>query len=241
MRKSTRAALGIGMWLVIYFFAVYLAPFIGFIHAFVQTHTWLSTGEISQAVFLIISLVLISAFTKGDMAAYGLRWVKLGRLIKPVAMGIGASVLFFVLSGILMVIIGPVAEGLRGPFVGKRLLNFVLTIVVLASTCEEIFYRGLIQGFLSPLKDDGFKLFKAHISVPVTICALGFGFGHLCLLSSMPIGVVVSIIASATVLGFIAGYYREQTGSLMPAIAVHMTFNVVSGVIPMVLMREMPG
>jgi membrane protease YdiL (CAAX protease family) len=48
---------------------------------------------------------------------------------------------------------------------------------------------------------------------------------------------VVFIVINATILGLLAGYYRETSGSIIPAIAVHMTFNVVGAGLPMVLMR----
>jgi membrane protease YdiL (CAAX protease family) len=142
---------------------------------------------------------------------------------------------------IVMMISGPPGGDEGGPAMSKGLLNFVLTVVILASICEEIFNRGLVQGFLSPLKDKGVKLGKVHISLPVTICGLLFGLGHLCLLGNMDSRVVVLIVISATALGFVAGYFREKTDSLMPAIAVHMTFNIVSGVIPRLLMRLATG
>lgn len=38
-------------------------------------------------------------------------------------------------------------------------------------------------------------------------------------------------LANAAVLGLIAGYYREKSGSLIPAIGAHMTFNIVGVVV----------
>jgi len=37
---------------------------------------------------------------------------------------------------------------------------------------------------------------------------------------------VLFTIISAIVLGIVAGFYRERTGSILPAIVVHMSFNV---------------
>jgi hypothetical protein len=107
------------------------------------------------------------------------------------------------------------------------MVKTIISIWLIASTCEEIFYRGLILSFLAPLKEYGFKLFRSHISVPVIVSAIGFGLGHLCLLNQMESIIVVGIVISATLLGFIAGYFREKTGSLVPAIAAHLTFNIV--------------
>jgi membrane protease YdiL (CAAX protease family) len=119
------------------------------------------------------------------------------------------------------------------------LIRAILSVWVLASICEEVFCRGLLQGFLDPLRGYGLTVFRWHISVPVIVCALGFGLGHLILLGRMASPMVAFIVVSGSILGLLAGYYRETTGSIIPAIAVHMTFNVVGAGIPMVLMRIM--
>jgi membrane protease YdiL (CAAX protease family) len=235
MKRSVRILLGIGIWLIVYLLAVYLIPKVSFIARFVSNTDWLSRGEISQVSFLILSLALIVQLPGRDRQLYGFRGAQVGQLIKPVALGVLVSVSFFIMNFIVILISGmPDIQG-SNPITDKSILNFILTVVILASICEEIFNRGLIQGFLSPLKENGFRLFRVF-SLPVTICALLFGLGHLCLLRSMEPRVVTLIIISATALGFIAGFYREKTGSLLPAIAVHMTFNIVSGVIPRLLM-----
>ena len=46
---------------------------------------------------------------------------------------------------------------------------------------------------------------------------------------------LIAILVSTTVLGFIAGYYREKTGSLLPAISAHTTFNIVGTLTPVVV------
>jgi membrane protease YdiL (CAAX protease family) len=74
-----------------------------------------------------------------------------------------------------------------------------------------------------------------HISLPVALCAVCFGLGHLCLYGRVPDMLLISILVSTTVAGLVAGYYREQTGSLLPAIAAHMTFNIVGTLVPLAL------
>ena len=107
--------------------------------------------------------------------------------------------------------------------------RFVLSVVLLASICEEVFARGLVLGFLAPLKRYSLAVLRWRLSAPVLISALGFGLGHLCLLGSMDSRMVVLIVVNAAVLGLLAGYHREKTGSILPAIAVHMAFNIVGG------------
>jgi membrane protease YdiL (CAAX protease family) len=241
MKNGLRVLLAIGIWLAIYLLGVYVIPSIGFIDALVEKHGWLSNSEISQAVFFILSLAVIIFLPGEDRSVYGLRGVRFGRLVKPVALAVGVCLLFFILTAMVMMITGLPDEGPGGPAMNKGLLNFIVTVVIVASICEELFLRGLIQGLLSPLKEHGLNLSKVRVSWPVTICALLFGLGHLCLLGDMDPRMVTLIVISSTALGFIAGYFREKTDSLVPAIAVHMTFNIVSGVIPRLLMMAVAG
>jgi membrane protease YdiL (CAAX protease family) len=85
-----------------------------------------------------------------------------------------------------------------------------------------------------PLKKYGFTLAKKYISLPVIIGALFFGTMHLMLLTTgMNIFMVGAVFVSTCVLGLIAGYYREKTASLIPAIVAHMIFNIVGTVLSM--------
>ena len=240
MKNSTRILLGIAIWLIIYLLGVYLIPRVGFISGIVTGADWLSNGEISQVSFLILSLILIYRLPGGDRERYGFRGTSIGQLIAPVAMGVLVSIGFFVLNFVVVLVAGLPGGPQGGPIADKSLLNFVLTVVILASVCEEIFSRGLVQGFLSPLREKSFRLFGLF-SLPVTIAGLLFGLGHFCLLRAMEPRMVILIVLSASALGLIAGHYREKTGSLLPAIAVHMTFNIVSGVVPKLLMMLATG
>ena len=43
------------------------------------------------------------------------------------------------------------------------------------------------------------------------------------------------VIVLTSLLGIVAGYYREKTGSLIPAIIIHALFNI-GGMLPMWLL-----
>jgi membrane protease YdiL (CAAX protease family) len=128
---------------------------------------------------------------------------------------------------ILVSIGGPgiVGEGL-GSIRGMSALQMFLWVFVLASIAEEFLFRGLMQGLLAPLSSYGIQLPKTHLTVPVILPALAFGLGHLLLLGSTAVPLVITIVISTTLLGLVAGRYREKTGSIVPAIVVHMMFNV---------------
>jgi len=63
--------------------------------------------------------------------------------------------------------------------------------------------------------------------MPVIIAALLFGLVHLGLLTmKVEAKYVLVIVAGAVVVGLVAGFFREKTGSLWPAVAVHALFNI---------------
>lgn len=118
-------------------------------------------------------------------------------------------------------------------------VKVVVSVWLLASTAEEMLFRGLLLGALSPLSRRAWSVGRCRTSLPVVIAAVLFGLVHLGLLRVMAAPMVVLIVVMATVAGLVAGYYREKTGSLVPAVAAHFTFNVVSGGVVMILSRVM--
>ncbi len=127
-------------------------------------------------------------------------------------------------------------EGMgKAPFTDSLLKN-IISIWILVSMIEEIFYRGFLQTFLNPLKDIGLKLGKVYLSLPIITAAIMFVLMHLCLLGKMPDRMVYFVIVNAFILGLIAGYYREKSRSLIPAYFVHLAFNIVGMMIPQIMM-----
>ena len=233
MKDSMRLIIGLIMWAIIYFMSLYVIPRLGIFSKLLESPA-ISPGEITQTAFLVFSIILILILRRSNLS-FGFKVAGLRPIIKSVLVSIPAVFLFFIITSIMAVITGISPDQQQASDIGKSAVNFLITVVLIASICEEIFYRGFLYGFLEPLKKHGFQLFRAFISLPVIICALLFGFGHLCLLSMMSIVVVAGIVISATILGFIAGYYREKTGSLIPAIAAHMTFNIIGYGIPLII------
>ena len=109
---------------------------------------------------------------------------------------------------------------------GMSPLRAVLFIWILSSFCEELFARGFLQGHLAMEAQRGTHLFgRWFLGVPVWVSAILFGLGHLVLWPVLG-AASIPICVSAAVLGLIAGYYRQETGSLLPAFLVHLLFNV---------------
>lgn len=232
MKPFLRLLYGILVFLGVYSLSLFVIPSIGPVRNLVQASDWLGPGTISQVSFLILSLLLILALGRGRFRRFGFRGSS------PVALG-WALLIGLVVSGLLMFVNmvimsiamgpGPPPEN-SGP--GESFLTIILTVWILASTCEEIFYRGFLQNFLEPLRSYGVTILKLRISVPVFFCAAAFSLGHLCLLGMMPGLVVGQILFSCFVSGMIAGVFMEKTGSLLPAVGVHMMFNVTGMMLP---------
>lgn len=90
---------------------------------------------------------------------------------------------------------------------------FVL-FVICASSQEELIFRGTLLGIFNNALAQGQWL------GPVTLSAVLFGLLHL------SVGPITA--AAATLLGFLAGYARFRTGSLVTAILCHSAFNLAS-------------
>ena len=235
MNNSLRLITGVIFGAIIFLTALYVIPSIGFISTFTDNSP-IGNGDITQFTLLGISLILAYYLSGKNLTLYGFKLTGIKYLIKPILISVFSVIIFFVVMNIMMAVTGLKPDELGGSGLDKSILNFLITVALFASICEEIFYRGLIYSFLEPLKKYRFRFFKSYISLPVTVCALMFGLGHLCLLGKMSYVIVISIVVSATLLGFIAGYYREKTGSILPAIAAHITFNLVAFGIPTIMM-----
>lgn len=178
-------------------------------------------GFMVQVGILILSALLILAISKGELSRYGFRIGKNIQLPRFVILGL---VVGFASSLTGLAAPGDIPQPPYGSF-----FDLVIGVWILASIAEEVLTRGLIQGFLSPLTELGFSIGGMRISLPVLISAVFFGLMHLGLLSTGAnfISVIILVIF-AFILGIVAGYYREKSGSLIPAIVIHICGNVGS-------------
>ena len=201
MSKIGRLFLSIAIAGSIYWLALFIIPSLSLFKEVLES-AWISKGNITQATYLVLSLILIAIFSQGNFAAYGFKPIRVNQLVKPVLIGIPIGLLVILLMIITTILSGFPTDGDEPQALTGGILRTIISIWIIASVVEELFYRGLVQSLLAPLKDYGFKLFKVSISVPVTIAALLFGLGHFCLLSNMPDKMVINIVIAATVLGF---------------------------------------
>ncbi len=193
-------------------------------------------GFYLKLLMIVLSMAAILVLGKGDLRAYGFvgvgafDWLDfLWKSTATLAAG------FAVFLGIVATIsIRTQREPVAFPKESFR--NHVLFIWIWSSLAEEVLTRGLLQSYLAPFGQTRFMLFGASISLPVLISALFFSAMHLGLLRKMTRYFVLALLFDTFVMGLVAGYYREQSGSLIPAVWVHMIGNMI-GSIPLLLSR----
>jgi membrane protease YdiL (CAAX protease family) len=183
------------------------------------SHAWPSkiAGFVITMVFLITIVLILSA---GKISKYGFKIAVKIRLLPTAAVCL--------IAGALATLTGHFTGGGGLDFAKEfTFLQVIVFIWIFRSIIEESIFRGLVQSFLEPLGPAGLKVSRWYLSLPVIIGAVSFALVHLMLLTlGTDLSTVLTIVAFALLLGLIAGYCREKSGSLLPAIIVHALFNV---------------
>ncbi len=231
MRNSVRLLAAVAMGLGTYWLALRTVPSVPPVRAFIAGRAWVSRGDITQVVLLATSVLLMYALGGGPTEAYGFRGVRIHGVVRPMLVSLIAGLAVMGPAMLWATAGGAGNEGPTGQAPSGGPLKMIVSVWLLASVSEEVFFRGLLMGFLAPLSAWRARLLGAQVSIPVAVCALLFALGHLPLLPLFGTRLTVSIVISAVVLGLIAGYYRERTGSLVPAVATHVTFNIVGAIV----------
>ncbi len=172
-----------------------------------------------QSIYLVLCIVLMAWFSKGRLVEFGfafgsfrLSWGYFAWVVPPLILG---------LTGAIAVKSGHSA-GAMG--LGFTKLQVVVFIWLYSSICEEILTRGLLQTLLQRAAAAGTPG-RWQRNAPLILSGLFFGAMHLFLVRLMGASALL-IVAFATYLGLVAAHYRQKTGSLAPAILLHMLFNI---------------
>jgi len=193
---------------------------------------WMSVF-INYAIMLAVSLILVLASSTGDPSRFGFTRPKVGG-------GYRAGIIWGIVLGVLASSVTLTARaGGMSPLKGLSFVQIVLLVWILASVAEEVLVRGYVQSYLEPLMDRGFSVFRLRVSLPVIMSAVFFAVMHIILLATGTSFLTTYIVVVfAFFLGLVAAYQRERTGSILPAIAAHVSFNiggVIGGAIYVIL------
>jgi membrane protease YdiL (CAAX protease family) len=176
---------------------------------------------LTQLLFLSLSLCIIIFLTKGKVTQYGLNKpigdLKWGSII-------GMGLLIGSIATIIIIVTG--ASG-NPSLKDLGIREKIILIWFLASVAEEVFVRGLLQSYLTPLESSKIRIGKQDISYPVVFSTLFFGIIHLPLIFFGADLITVSVIFTMTIaLGFFAASLREKHHSVLPSIGIHITTNI---------------
>lgn len=175
---------------------------------------------------MLAGAVIVILFRKEKWADFGFQWVNFKSILKVAVIAIIVSSILYFLNLGARQILGIVEES-EHPMLTDSWINIVVTIMILASFSEELLFRGVL---LRLLIAEG-KSMKM-LAVPNIIVALQFGLVHLPLLFFMNTSSVIYIVISAFILGLLAGYYRQKSGSILTAYIIHLMFNLSGMILP---------
>jgi membrane protease YdiL (CAAX protease family) len=188
-------------------------------------------GSLTHVYLLLISAVLAVLLGDKHLKKFGLRSSPTHFLVKASIAGVALGGLSDALSAALRV---------REPelFGSFSIPQQIIFVWLLASFAEEALTRGLLQGMMSVWAERSASLFFVRLQWPAIVSAAFFAVMHLPLLFLGADRAAVAIImASAFVLGLIAGQVRYLTGSLWPAVVVHSSANA-AGTLLGILVRH---
>jgi membrane protease YdiL (CAAX protease family) len=131
--------------------------------------------------------------------------------------------------------------GLRSRLGAYGAAALVFWIWLVSSTVEEIFCRGWFQSLVAGADDGDGRAARGAVIWSAAV----FGTMHLSLLvAGVDIGSVAVIVLFVTALGYLCATVRARSGSLLPAIAAHVAFNIggfIAGAIYAIGYRVMIG
>jgi membrane protease YdiL (CAAX protease family) len=177
---------------------------------------------VTHSLMLGLSLLIVWVFHRGRFADFG--FTRGTYRFDP-------KILLWALPTAVLSLVSALAAPSGKPeamLPGFSKLQLVLFVWIYASVCEEVLTRGLLQTLLTKCLGAGSG--ARRLSTPVVVTAFFFGAMHVVLIPSMGPAAAVPIVL-ATLLGLLAGKYRESSGSLIPAVIVHALFNV-GGMLP---------
>lgn len=184
---------------------------------------------IGISIELATTLVLIEVISRGSWTRYGFKTSGNLMILKVVVASLILSI-SCVLIGNVINIFAPMGNS---PYVYMESspLLAILAGWIFAPITEEVVFRGLIQSYLSEHITDSLTLFKWRITLPALIGAIFFAAVHTVLLfQGASISVTIFTVLSAFVSGITAGYFRDETSSLVGPFIIHILFNVIGNI-----------
>ena len=177
---------------------------------------WNWSGKFYAMVF---SIIFVLFYRKIPIAEYGVTWRQQPSSIMPCLI----LITFYIAAGF---IIGLLTDS--GYDISIEYIFFELSMPGLD---EEIFYRGIGLTLLNRAFGKSQNLFGAKIGWGLIIISLLFGLAHgVDLTEQMNLKIDLFSVLLTAFAGFLLGWLRERSGSLVLPIAAHNLGNTVTRV-----------
>jgi len=177
-----------------------------------------ATLAIFQLMIILIVVTRIKLKFNSDFSLFGFNSVNPSALFLPCLLGL--------IYGLTTYYFGTQIEKNEGSILPSSytVIQIIILIWLLAPISEELIFRGVLQTRFS-MKFT--KKFNKYLSKSNLIAALLFSSIHLGLLfNGISTSHLVLILIFTFIAGITAGYFREKTGSLLPAIILHSFANI---------------
>jgi membrane protease YdiL (CAAX protease family) len=178
----------------------------------------LTNGPAWRPQAILEMVVLVLSLTVAAVEGIGLRQLGFCRPGQDVwGTTLAGGLLLGVFATLVILVSG--IRGLRSTLGGYSFGAIVIWVWVVSSVIEEVLCRGWFQTSTETAAHSGLWALLPS--------ALLFGSLHLSLvLAGVDIASVIVVVTTTAILGLLAAWARSTSGSLYPAIAAHVAFNI---------------
>ena len=179
----------------------------------------LSLNWFGKTLTLVGTLVLLYAIPTVGFRAAGITWKQNRGSLRHVALT--AGIILFITTGTAMLVANTPDTSLEN-------LLFQATMPGLD---EELFMRGLLLLVFHQAFGKNLQIWGADSGWGLWLVVVIFGLLHGVTVQEGEIAVNPWVILGSGFVGFVLGWMRERTGSLLVPVLFHNTFNVVQALV----------
>ncbi len=193
---------------------------------YIKEHFWIRQ-YIHHLGQMVLALLVIIVILRGKLKDYGLN-LNNRRLSQKYMLW------FFLVYGVIVVLnflpnfLAGRPEAFGFSHTAFNLWGWISFEVLMSGTSEEIFFRGLLQTFLSKAWKGSIRIIKLEIPTAVIFAALIFTFAHV-EVNFAPFAISYNIfqVVLAFVFGIFFGMAYDRTKSLLAPIITHNYANFI--------------
>lgn len=193
---------------------------------YIRNHFWIRQ-HIHHFGQMLLALLVMTVILKGHIKDYGLNLKNRNLSQKYILWFLGVYGAITVLNFLPNFLVGkPQSFGFSPTTF--NILGWFSFQALMSGTSEEIFFRGLLQTYLSKSWEGSVKVIKLNIPTAAIITALIFTFAHM-EINFTPFAINYNIlqVIMAFVLGIFYGIAYDRTKSLLAPIVTHNYANFI--------------